>query len=203
MKIIQIGIGNRGDIWLDSKPAEGTTFSVALPLMDPASAEEQQVEQTPAGGSESILLVDDETAVREVLARGLQEKGYRVLEAASGAAGLEILRASADEIDLVITDVAMPGINGIDLAHRALQLRPYLPFIFVSGQPKEVLPDLGSLEEDHQLLEKPFSPESLAACVRARLDRRPRRGSPDEDRDRMSYETRPEVRINRREQPNS
>jgi|GEM_PF-36193 len=192
-----------GDLWLDSKPGEGTTFSVALPLVDPASAEERQVEQTPAGGSETILLVDDETAVREVLARGLQEKGYRVLEAVSGTAGLEILRASADEIDLVITDVAMPGINGIDLAHRALQLRPYLPFIFVSGQPKEVLPDLGSLEEDHQLLEKPFSPESLAACVRARLDRRPRRGSPDEDRDRMSYETRPEVRMNRREQPNS
>jgi signal transduction histidine kinase len=175
-----------GDLWLDSTPGGGTTFSIALPLVEPSSAEERHVEQTPAGGSETILLVDDETAVREVIARGLQENGYRVLEAVDGAEGLEILRGRADEIDLVITDVAMPGMSGIDLAHRALKLRPYLPFIFVSGQPKEVLPELGTLEQDHQLLEKPFSPESLAACVRARLDHRHSPTSPDEDRDRRS-----------------
>jgi signal transduction histidine kinase len=177
-----------GDLWLDSEPGRGTTFSIALPLVEPSLVQELDVQQSPRGGSETILLVDDETAVREVLARGLQEKGYRVLEAVDGPQGLEILRGSADEIDLVITDVAMPGMNGIDLAQRALKLRPYLPFIFVSGQPREVLPDWGSLEHDHQLLEKPFSPESLAACVRARLDHPRPPSSPEEDRDRKSYE---------------
>src|SRR4051812_42069415 len=162
-----------GDLWLDSTPGRGTTFSVALPLVEPSPAEERPAEQTPAGGSETILLIDDEPAVREVIARGLQENGYRVLEGMDGTEGMEILQDHADEIDLVITDVAMPGMNGIDLAHRALRLRPYLPFIFVSGQPREVLPDLGTLEQDHQLLEKPFTPESLVACVRTRLDRRP------------------------------
>jgi nitrogen-specific signal transduction histidine kinase/CheY-like chemotaxis protein len=178
-----------GDLWLDSEPGKGTTFSMALPLVEPVVADELEVERSSAGGSETILLVDDETAVREVLARGLRDKGYRVLEAVDGPEGLEILRRWADQIDLVITDVAMPGMTGIDLAHQALELRTYLPFIFVSGQPREVLPEFGSLEMDHQLLEKPFSPESLATCVRARLDRRPPSGSPDEDRHRGNFES--------------
>jgi signal transduction histidine kinase len=161
-----------GDLWLDSRVGQGTTFTIALPLVEPASEENREVEQNLPGGSETILLVDDERAVREVLARGLQEKGYRVLEASDGPQALEILRDSADEIDLVITDVAMAGMTGVELAHQGLRLRPFLPFIFVSGQPKEVLPDFGSLDLDHPLLEKPFSPEALAGCVRARLDRR-------------------------------
>ena len=177
-----------GDLWLNSKPGSGTTFTIGLPLVEPSSTPGREAEQSSAGGRETILLVDDETPVREVLARGLQDKGYRVLEAMDGAHGLEILRDSADEIDMVITDVAMPHMNGIDLAHQALNLRPYLPFIFVSGQPKEVLPEWGSLERDYQLLEKPFSLEALASCVRARLDRRPRSHSSDDDRDYRSYD---------------
>jgi FixJ family two-component response regulator len=76
----------------------------------------------------------------------------------------------------------MPGMSGVDLAHRALRLRTFLPFIFVSGQPREVLPDFGSLEQDHPLLEKPFPPDVLATCVRARLDSRSTSGSPEDDR---------------------
>jgi CheY-like chemotaxis protein len=172
---------SNGDLWLDSRVGQGTTFTIALPLVEPASEQNRELEQIPPGGSETILLVDDEKAVREVLTRGLQEKGYRVLEAADGSQALEILRDTADEIDLVITDVAMPGMTGIELAHKGLELRPFLPFIFVSGQPKEVLPDFGSFDVDNVLLEKPFSPEALAGCVRARLDRRaaPSEGSQD------------------------
>jgi signal transduction histidine kinase len=174
---------SNGDLWLDSTPGQGTTFTIALPLVEPSAREKREAEHSPAGGTETILLVDDESAVREVLARGLQDRGYRVLEASDGPQALETLQHSADEIDLVITDVAMPGMTGIDLAQRALSLRPFLPFIFVSGQPKEVLPGFGSLDQDHALLEKPFSPEVLADCVRARLDRRPRPNSAGVDGD--------------------
>jgi signal transduction histidine kinase len=181
---------SNGDLWLQSEPGKGTTFTIALPLVEPLSAAEQrEVEPSADGGTETILLVEDESAVREVLARALQEKGYRVLEAVDGPQGLEILQGSADEIDLVVTDVAMPGMTGIDLAHRALTLRPYLPFIFVSGQPREALPEFGSLEQDHLLLEKPFSPESLAACVRSQLDRRPRSSASNGHRYPPSYES--------------
>jgi signal transduction histidine kinase/CheY-like chemotaxis protein len=173
---------SNGDLWLDSEPGQGTTFTIALPLVEPSPHEKREVEHSPARGTETILLVDDESAVREVLARGLQDRGYRVLEAPDGPHALETLQASADEIDLVITDVAMPGMTGIDLAHRALRLRPFLPFIFVSGQPKEVLPGFGSLDQDNTLLEKPFSPEALADAVRIRLDRRPRPNTSAVDR---------------------
>jgi signal transduction histidine kinase len=160
-----------GEMWLNSRPGDGTTFTIALPLVDAASQEDHEAELNTRGGVETLLLVDDEEAVREVLARGLRDKGYRVLEAPDGPRALDLLRTSADEIDLVVTDVAMPGMTGIDLARRALELRAFLPFVFVSGQPREVLPDFGS--PDDVLLEKPFSPDALAACIRTRLDRRP------------------------------
>jgi nitrogen-specific signal transduction histidine kinase len=171
-----------GEMWLKSQPGQGASFTIALPLVEAVSGLDGEPELHSDGGTETILLVDDDDAVREVLARGLQERGYRLLEASTGPEALDILRRSADDIDLVVTDVAMPGMSGVDLAHRALQLRTFLPFIFVSGQPREVLPDFGSLEQDHPLLEKPFPPDVLATCVRARLDSRSTSGSPEDDR---------------------
>jgi signal transduction histidine kinase len=162
---------SNGEIWLDSRPGQGTSFLIALPLVDAAAEETDEPAPPPSGGTETILLVDDEAAVREVLARGLREAGYRLLEASSASDALEILGRSADEIDLVVTDVAMPEMSGIELAHRALEQSGFLPFIFLSGQPREVLRDFEPLAEDHELLEKPFSPDVLTASVRARLDR--------------------------------
>jgi signal transduction histidine kinase len=161
-----------GELWLESEPGRGTTLTIGLPLADVHGDEGMSLEQTPAGGSETILLIDDEDAVREVIARGLQEKGYRVLQASNGAEALDTLRSSDNEIDLVVTDVAMPGMHGIELARRALNLRPSLQFILVSGQPRELLPEFHSLGAHHVLLEKPFQPDVLAGCVRERLDAR-------------------------------
>jgi signal transduction histidine kinase len=171
---------SNGEMWLESLPGQGTTFTIALPLVEAPHDAGPKVDDGPAGsGTETILLVDDEDAVREVFARGLREKGYRVFEASDGHKALETMRQSPDEIDLVVTDVAMPGMTGIDLARRVLELREFVPFVFVSGQPREVLPDFGSLQREHALLEKPFSPDALAACVRTRLDHRPAASRPE------------------------
>ena len=175
---------SNGEVWLDSRPGQGTRFVIALPLVEPAEEETGEQTPPPGGGTETILLVDDEAAVREVLARGLRERGYRLLEASSGSEALEILGRSADDVDLVVTDVAMPEMSGIELAHRALDRSKFLPFIFLSGQPREVLPDFEPLAEDHELLEKPFPPDVLAASVRARLDRR--LASPEKELDELS-----------------
>jgi CheY-like chemotaxis protein len=175
---------SNGEMWLDSRPGQGTRFVIALPLVEAAEEEAGEPAPPPGGGTETILLVDDEAAVREVLARGLRENGYRLIEASSGSEALEILGRSADDIDLVVTDVAMPEMSGIELAHRALERSGFLPFIFLSGQPKEVLPDFGPLAENHELLEKPFPPDVLGAAVRARLDRR--LASPEKKLDELS-----------------
>jgi DNA-binding response OmpR family regulator len=157
-------------MWLSTEPGEGTTFTIALPLVSAEGGRVVEPQPVRQGGTETILLVDDEDAVREVLARGLEEQGYRLLEASDGAHALEILKQTPDAINLVVTDVAMPGMNGLELARRAIELRGFLPFVFVSGQPREVVSEMGQLQEEHTLLEKPFSPDVLAACIRAVLD---------------------------------
>lgn len=161
-----------GEMWVSSEVARGTTFTIALPLVGPALVAAARAERIPEGGNETILVVDDEEGVREVLARGLQEKGYRLVEASSAAQALEILEGGAENIDLVVTDLAMPGMSGIELAKRASGISPFLSFIFVSGQPREALSELHSLGSSHPLLEKPFTPDALVACVRATLDLR-------------------------------
>jgi signal transduction histidine kinase len=164
---------SNGEMWLASEPGEGTTFTIALPLVEAAADTPLQLERSAEGGSETILLVDDEDGVREVLARGLEEKGYRLLEASSATQALEILERQAEEIDLVVTDLAMPGMSGLVLAREATRVSPSLPFIFISGQPRELLPELDDPGGAHPLLQKPFTPDTLVACVRSTLDLRP------------------------------
>jgi two-component system, cell cycle sensor histidine kinase and response regulator CckA len=127
---------------------------------------------SPKGGTETILVVDDEEGLRNILVRGLREEGYRVLEAANGRQAIEIVERSGNQLDLVISDVAMPELNGADLARFTLPKYPNLPFIFISGQPRETLTQIAQIDEAATLLEKPFTHDQLAAVVRETLDRK-------------------------------
>ncbi len=165
-----------GEIWVSSAPGMGTTFSLALPALEPPTPVAKPAPARTAGGTETVLVVEDEPAVRQVLARQLADQGYRILEAEGGADALRVLQTRGDQVDLVVTDVAMPEISGTELARRAARTNPRLRFIFVSGQPRESLAAYGDPAQHGILLEKPFPADLLTNAVRSALDQRVRRG---------------------------
>ncbi|MGH7628718.1 MAG: response regulator [Gemmatimonadales bacterium] len=167
---------SNGEIWVSSAPGKGTTLSLALPAVDPPVPAAEPAPVRTAGGTETVLVVDDEPAVRQVLVRQLSDQGYRTLEAAGGADALRMLQTRGGQIDLVVTDVAMPEMTGTELARRAVSTNPRLRFVFVSGQPRESLAAFGDPGEHGILLEKPFPAELLTNAVRSTLDQRARRG---------------------------
>jgi CheY-like chemotaxis protein len=118
------------------------------------------------GGTETVLLVEDEDSVRQLVRDTLEAKGYRVLEAESGEAGLSIAEGHDGKIDLVITDVIMPGIGGRELVKQLAQARPSTKFLYLSGYTEDAIVSEGSLEEGTAFLQKPFSLQSLSRKVR-------------------------------------
>ena len=121
-------------------------------------------------GRETVLVVEDEHALRAVARRMLAGFGYRVLVASSGEGALAVLKEHAEPIDLVITDVIMPGISGRELAKRLAVVRPGLRILFMSGYADDALADHGVLAADVAYLQKPFTPDELARRVREVLD---------------------------------
>lgn len=121
-------------------------------------------------GSETILLVDDEAAVRLVTRRLLQRFGYTVLEADSGEQALRVAEQYGGPIDLVLTDVMMPGMGGRTVASEVLRTRPRVRVLFMSGHAAEVIAQQGIAEEEVGFLQKPFSPAGLQGRIRELLD---------------------------------
>jgi CheY-like chemotaxis protein len=158
-----------GQVRLDTRPGEGTTFEVYLPAAEaPAEAVGEPVEPQPlTAGTGTILLVEDDPAVRGLSERILTTAGYRVLVGVDGENALEVARAH-DGIDLLVTDVIMPGMNGQQLADRLTALRPGLPVIFTSAYTRGVL--TGDLSV--AFLDKPFTAAALTEKVRSVLDSR-------------------------------
>ncbi len=168
------GIVNQhnGYIWVYSEPELGTTFKVYLPPSgEPAEKRKPREEslEIPAG-NEAIILMEDERAVRALGVRILRQLGYRVFEAQEPEDALLILEKYPEEINLLITDVIMPRINGVELAEKARKIRPELKVLFISGYPMEQINNHGILKLEENLLEKPFSARSLAQKVRKILD---------------------------------
>jgi two-component system, cell cycle sensor histidine kinase and response regulator CckA len=161
-----------GYVWAYSEPGQGTTFKIYLPVeAAEVSIPVPEVVHERAASGEVILVVEDEETVRTMTGRLLQSEGYEVLEAADGREALVLASADANRIDLVLTDVAMPDLNGRDLADRLKQLRPGLPVLFMSGYTDDEMVRRGLIDPEHPFLSKPFTPEVLAAKIRTLLDR--------------------------------
>jgi len=162
-----------GEIAVYSEPGEGTTFKVYLPrtsgVAEPIVAAPAQ--EPVRGGHETILVVEDEPMLRAFCHSVLSRLGYQVVVAANPEQALPIFKARPDEIDLVITDIVMPGMPGTELADRLVQIRPSQRVVFVSGYTTLALSARQEPSARFPLLEKPFSPASLGRLVRTVLDR--------------------------------
>jgi two-component system, cell cycle sensor histidine kinase and response regulator CckA len=123
-----------------------------------------------SAGGETILLVEDEFLVRNLSRRILEKHGYDVLEAADGEQALHVFNLNRDRIDLLLTDVIMPKMNGVELRAELAKLRPDLPALFMSGYTGSILNNAGVAAAEHDLIRKPFTIETLIAAVRAAID---------------------------------
>ncbi len=161
----------RGAIRLDSTPNVGTTFTVLLPAVARAVAPTlAAVGDAPAPkGRGTILLAEDEDGVRRVVRTVLQQQGYSVLEAGSGAAALAAAVSHAGRIDLLLTDVVMPDVGGRLLADKVRAHRPGIQVLYMSGYADDALTRRGVSEEGDAFIQKPFTPRALAAKVQTVL----------------------------------
>jgi PAS domain S-box-containing protein len=168
-----------GYIWVYSEPGLGTTFKVYLPAYgDAAPASPGANRTTPAGGTETLLVVEDEEMVRLLACRVLRERGYTVHEAAHGAEALELLSRTPRLPDLVVSDVVMPTMGGRELGSHLRERAPDLPVLYMSGFTGEDVVRRGLLDPGVPFQQKPFHPDALAKQVRDLLDaRKPPRGS--------------------------
>ena len=160
-----------GRLRVESKPGRGTTLELLLPTASAASdAKPDPSAPASGGGDETILVVEDEEQVRQTFTRILRSNGYEVIETKDAEQALSIIRASGNRIDLLLTDIIMPGVNGRELASRAQEIRPGLPTLFVSGYSGEALAERDLIADGVALLKKPFSLKELSARVREILD---------------------------------
>jgi PAS domain S-box-containing protein len=160
-----------GFITVDSTVGKGTSFFVYLPRRKVEAGEAAPAEAAPIAardvtGQDTILLVEDEEAVRSFAARALRMRGYNVLEAGGGEEALEIVKADTGKIDLIITDVVMPNMDGPTMVRHVKQLKPDLAVIFMSGYAEEAIRRSDQSSEDIHFLPKPFGLKQLAAKVK-------------------------------------
>jgi two-component system, cell cycle sensor histidine kinase and response regulator CckA len=161
-----------GAVHLWSEKGVGTSFDVYFPRMEQPADIEPAAEPAAAAGRETVLVVEDEEAVRSLMRTALEHSGYRVLLAADGVDALKLLASHTGPLDLLITDLAMPGMNGTELAVKVKERLPEIGVLYISGYAEE-LRQAGKIEE-HAFLQKPFTPQALARKVREILDARSR-----------------------------
>jgi PAS domain S-box-containing protein len=162
-----------GHIWLYSEAGEGTTFKLHFPRVDaaPRPAEVPAARAAAPGGSETVLLVEDDPGVREVTLRALRGAGYDVSAAVEGREALALAATLRDRLRLVVTDVVLPGRSGREVADEIARLVPGVRVLFVSGYTRNTIVHHGVLEPGVEFLPKPFTGAALLERVRALLDR--------------------------------
>jgi two-component system, cell cycle sensor histidine kinase and response regulator CckA len=164
---------NNGFINVYSEPGIGTTFKIYLPQHSDKTASVSVKGPTlaPIGGSETLLLVEDEPAILKMSVTVLEGLGYTVLAASTPGEAIALAENKASGIHLLITDVVMPEMNGRDLAERLHAFCPNLKHLFMSGYTADIIADHGVLDEDMNFIQKPFSIKNLASKVREVLDK--------------------------------
>jgi CheY-like chemotaxis protein len=164
-----------GYIWVHSEPGHGTTFKVYLPrIVESGELAAVRLPATPLQKRtqpvETVLIVEDETNLRRMACHYLETQGYKILEAADGAAAVQICVAHNGPIHLLLTDVIMPGMNGHEVAKRVVSLRPNTKVLYMSGYAENAIGHNGTLDEGINLLQKPFTLQALKEKVREVLD---------------------------------
>jgi signal transduction histidine kinase/two-component SAPR family response regulator len=161
----------QGHIWVYSEEGHGTTFKIYLPTVQTIeSSRVVEKGKTSLRGSETILLVEDEEALRNLARRVLEMNGYTVLEASNGNEAIAVCENQSRNIDLVVTDIIMPQMGGIDLVNRLKINCPDIRILFITGYTDNTMMHSNGVEQGIALLQKPFSPDSLARKVREVMD---------------------------------
>jgi two-component system cell cycle sensor histidine kinase/response regulator CckA len=163
-----------GYVLVESEPRQGTTFRIYLPRVEDALAPAGSVgvSQSQTGGLESVLLVEDEESVRQLVRETLEAKGYKVLEADNGEAALQMVSGHSGKIDILITDVVMPGMSGRELSARMCASRPQTKVLYLSGYTEDAIVHEGVVDPGTAFLQKPFTLQALSRKVREVLDGR-------------------------------
>ena len=161
-----------GHIWVYSEPARGTSFKVYLPRIEPVTGERLRPAAEPrhTSGTETILVAEDDDAVRAFVRTVLEGRGYYVIRAGTADEAITAATQHVGPIHLLLTDVVMPGLSGIELARRIGEIAPGLKVIFMSGYTENAIVHHGVLDPSVSFLAKPFSPDALAGRVRVELD---------------------------------
>jgi CheY-like chemotaxis protein len=162
-----------GTIEVDSAPGLGTSFRIELPRVEQAVSAPVTpvVDAAPKNGTETILLVEDEPVVRRLVAEILETTGYTVLPAADGPSALELLQRHKAPVDLLLTDLVMPGMSGREVAQVVTQMHPATHVVYMSGYTGSVIDHHGIVEEGVTFVQKPFSADELSRALRSLLDK--------------------------------
>jgi len=163
-----------GEIRVESEVGKGTVFRIYFPPADGSEVEEEAKEERPeetaARPGETVLVVEDDAGVRNVIVNGLNKSGYRVMEAASGEDALKFSAENIKKADLLVTDVVMTGISGKELSEKLTQVSPSLKTLYISGYTDNAIAHHGVLDDNVDLLQKPFTQRRLLIRVREALD---------------------------------
>jgi PAS domain S-box len=172
---------NKGFIWVYSEPSSGTVFKIYLPCVTAKKSFRELAPadtQTAARGNETLLLVEDEPAVRRATAEFLRSQGYHILEATDGRHALSVAQQYHSRIHLLVTDVVMPNLSGGELARELANLRPHLKLLFVSGYAGKTVLDHKVVDLETNFLQKPYSLKQLSLKIRAALQATNSAGDP-------------------------